>query len=1231
MFRKVLLTVGLLLATNVVAFAQGTLKGIVMNGSTKEPEPFVNVIVLQNGEQKGGATTDFDGSYTIKPLAPGNYDVKVSAVGMGTVMIKAVPVKASGFSYAETITLESASKTLTEIKIVEHKIPLVEKGSPESGARVSKEDIQRMSASDVSSIVATTTAGVGYSDGGAGTARGEEGMVTYVGNARKNTGVSVPKEAIEEIQVILGGTPARYGEAIGGTQIITLRPPSNLYHGSLRYETYLDYRLYNRLSAYLSGPVVTVQPKAEDGTLGAKRTLIGFRFSGMGQYAHTSYYRPNERLYQIVNDEKREEMEQNPLVYDPLTGAINYAGEYLTKDDFTTIKRRKNSNYYMGYAEGSLDFAFTENAILRLSGEFSYSKSNSPLNMYYNDGAGSVTDQGRYSINADFTHRFPDADENASQGDATMPKSKSGLTMKNLMYNLTAQFERVWQESYDPNFGADVFKYGHVGTFVTEKIPTYAYQRMVINGVEQMALVQQAWQDNMTYVAGSEYNPLLANYNNQLYYSPEFADVVSWLTNSDNLVSFRGLRNGDAPSSIYGLISNVGLNSSSYSKVLADYIFVQARAGVDIGKHSLELGFQYDQRTTHSYGLDARRLWTIMRQSANSHIMQMDLSNPIIDESGEYPVVSYDRLVGDGQTYFDAAFRERYGLSATEWIDVDSYDPSSFSMDMLSADELFNSGSSPLVSYYGYDYKGNLTNGKTSLQAFFDDKVNRPIGAFSPIYMAGYIQDQFEFNNDLIFNIGVRVDRFDANQMVLKDPYLLYDSYTVGELRGGVAFNATTLDESGNPIIPEHIGNDWIPYVDAVSGTPTIVGYRSGSTWYDANGVEVADPYSVKGASGKPTPYRKDGSSTPKLSADAFEDYEPQLVVMPRIAFSFPVSDKSQFKASYDIIARRPSSAWQADYYSYLYMTQISAISNPNLKPEKITNYELGFEQALNQNSAVKISAYYKETRDLIQLIQYVGADPNPNYYSYDNIDFKTTKGFSIAYDLRQTKNIRLSANYTLQYAEGTGISQTTMQQLIKEGFSSLKVLSPIADDRRHEFKLNLDFRYGAGGKYNGPTWTRKVKDENGEERAKTVNLLENFGVNINAVAQSGRPYTKALSNMQPTIVGSYRGARLPWGFYVDAVADKMWTIKVGKKERETYLRAAVAVSNLFDIRNILGVYSVTGNPDDNGYLTDPETQSIINSYLNPDSYRDLYAIMLMSGWNYSSPRVIRLELTYQF
>jgi len=351
---------------------------------------------------------------------------------------------------------------------------------------------------------------------------------------------------------------------------------------------------------------------------------------------------------------------------------------------------------------------------------------------------------------------------------------------------------------------------------------------------------------------------------------------------------------------------------------------------------------------------------------------------------------------------------------------------------------------------------------------------------------------------------------------------------------------------------------------------------------------------------------------------------------MPRIAFSFPIGDKSQFKASYDIIARRPSSNWSASYLSYLYMTQISSITNPNLKPERITNYELGFEQALNQSSAVSASAYYKETRDLIQLIQYNGADPNPNYYSYDNKDFRTIKGVTLAYDLRQTKNIRINANYTLQYAEGTGLSGTTMTELIKEGYTTLKMLNPIGDDRRHEFKANIDFRYGSGAKYNGPVISRVVTDSTGAKRKKEIKLLENFGINLMAVAQSGRPYTRAFSNTQSTIVGSYQGARLPWGFYFDGVVDKTWFINVGK--RTTSINAAITVTNIFNIRNIVGVFPVTGNPEDNGYLTDPETQSVINAYLDPTAFRDLYAIYLRNNtWYYSSPRMIKLSVSYNF
>ena len=81
MFRKVLLTFGLLLMAEMVALAQGTMKGTITDAKTKEPLPFANVIAKQDGKQVLVGVSDFDGIYTIKPLAVGKYDIEVSYVG----------------------------------------------------------------------------------------------------------------------------------------------------------------------------------------------------------------------------------------------------------------------------------------------------------------------------------------------------------------------------------------------------------------------------------------------------------------------------------------------------------------------------------------------------------------------------------------------------------------------------------------------------------------------------------------------------------------------------------------------------------------------------------------------------------------------------------------------------------------------------------------------------------------------------------------------------------------------------------------------------------------------------------------------------------------------------------------------------------------------------------------------------------------------------------------------
>jgi hypothetical protein len=70
---------------------------------------------------------------------------------------------------------------------------------------------------------------------------------------------------------------------------------------------------------------------------------------------------------------------------------------------------------------------------------------------------------------------------------------------------------------------------------------------------------------------------------------------------------------------------------------------------------------------------------------------------------------------------------------------------------------------------------------------------------------------------------------------------------------------------------------------------------------------------------------------------------------------------------------------------------------------------------------------------------------------------------------------------------------------------------------------------------------------------------------------------------------------------------------------------------NLLNTKNIVNVYPATGSPDDDGYLTAPEWQSNINASIDPQAYRDLYALRMNSPFNYSTPRQIRLGVIFNF
>jgi hypothetical protein len=495
------------------------------------------------------------------------------------------------------------------------------------------------------------------------------------------------------------------------------------------------------------------------------------------------------------------------------------------------------------------------------------------------------------------------------------------------------------------------------------------------------------------------------------------------------------------------------------------------------------------------------------------------------------------------------------------------------------------------------------------------------VGAYQPTYIAGYIMDKFAFR-DIVFNVGVRVDVFDANQPVLKDPYLIYEAKTAGEARQEFETGASTWAE-----VPTSIGNDYTVYVNDEFDPSSILGYRNGDTWFNAEGVEIEDPTAIESSVGILPYLRNPGQNSP--TKDAFEDYKAQINIMPRISFSFPISDEANFFAHYDVLTKRPTSGTRFDPFQYQYINERSAIiNNSNLRPEKTIDYELGFQQVLTSTSSLKISAFYREQRDAVQLINVTGAFPK-QYRTYGNRDFGTVKGLTVSYDMRRTGNIRLTANYTLQFADGTGSNATSASGIINAGLPNLRTIQPYDFDQRHAFAITFDYRYGKGRDYNGPV-------------INGLNLLENTGLNIVSNIYSGSPYSNqtAITSeglFNPTgssgLDGTLNGSRLPWSYRLDLQLDRTFNIQMGKKDKKksTFLNVYVRITNLFNQFNILNVYRATGNWDDDGYLAAALSQTSIQNQADEQAFRDYYTMKIQNPFNISSPRTIRLGVKFDF
>lgn len=175
----------------------------------------------------------------------------------------------------------------------------------------------------------------------------------------------------------------------------------------------------------------------------------------------------------------------------------------------------------------------------------------------------------------------------------------------------------------------------------------------------------------------------------------------------------------------------------------------------------------------------------------------------------------------------------------------------------------------------------------------------------------------------------------------MKDPYSLYG------LLGAKSFhdiNGTTK--------PGSIGDDYKVYVTGEKSTE-VKAYRNGDQWYNRAGTPVNSSDQLFTSNLVYPAYVQPVDSLRSIKGryfkveESFDDYKSQINWMPRMAFSFPISDNSNFFAHYDILVQRPTSNANVTALEYYYFNDQgrTPANNANLKPSRTVDYEVGFQQ----------------------------------------------------------------------------------------------------------------------------------------------------------------------------------------------------------------------------------------------------------------------------------------------
>lgn len=327
-------------------------------------------------------------------------------------------------------------------------------------------------------------------------------------------------------------------------------------------------------------------------------------------------------------------------------------------------------------------------------------------------------------------------------------------------------------------------------------------------------------------------------------------------------------------------------------------------------------------------------------------------------------------------------------------------------------------------------------------------------------------------------------------------------------------------------------------------------------------------------------PYR-----TIPLDPNSVTEAKSKMQWSPRLGVAHPISDLTSLHFAYGRFFQIPDYNRFYENAQYDISVREPLFGQPNLDAERTTSYEVGVTHQFAPTFAASFVASYKDVLGLVGT-QYFAPYVEGRYVGYTNYvneAYANIKGIEIRLDLRRTKYIAGTLNYTYSDAKGSASSQIEDYP----GTTTSTILYPLNWDKTHVINANMSLAFPDGF---GP----KVLE---------AAIFENTYWTMFFRASSGYPYTPSGRDVGFVPKNS---ARLPWTYSID--------LEIMKELRVDPLTITVfaEILNLTDAKNVVTVFTDTGEPDQT--VTGTHSQE----YMHDPS-------------NYGAPRRIRLGMGIRF